>query len=321
MTSDSHELPLVSVVTPCRNARQWLTNCRESVRLQSYPHVEHVVIDGGSQDGTRELLESWTDVSWVSESDNGQSEAINKGIRLSRGHIVTWLNADDELMPGAVERVVEVMTRETRPEWVVGAAEMREGGAVRIARPGRLTKRTLDISNPIVQPAAFFTRQLWDRVGGIDERLHLAMDLDLWLRFLRAGTRPMVVRDVLAVVNIHADAKTRAVDLSRWYFEMGMARARNMRMRAAAVEFGRSAVERRTDGELEVPLRDLRREFLALGLSVPRVPFRAGALVRLAVRSPSAARRLRYLARPEPWMVRQTRTELWSGLRTRLRRT
>ncbi len=318
-------LPLVTIVTPTYSAAHWLPQCRASVEAQTYPNIEHVVIDGGSTDGTVELLRSWADVTWRSEPDDGQSDAIVKGFALGTGEILTWLNADDELAPDAVQTVVDTM-RARAASWVVGAAEIREGGSSRVVRPRRVSLRQLDLSNPIVQPSSFYTREALERAGGIDTNLHLTMDLDLWLRLLNVRIRPALVQDVLSIAHLHEDAKTRAVPAQRWYWELGVARAKNGRAAAAAVELGRSFVEglpaapapAAEDVAREVDL--FRQALKEQGLVVPRRPLAAGVRTRLAVRfgGGDARRRLRYLLAPEPWTTRQTLAELGGAARTRL---
>lgn len=319
--------PLVTIVTPAYNAAHWLPQCRASVVAQTYPHIEHVVMDAGSRDGTVELLQSWPDVTWVSEADDGQSDAINKGIARSSGEVVTWLNADDELTPHAVENVVRAMQR-TSAEWVVGSAEVREGGRSRVVRPGRLSAWRLDLSNPVVQPSSFYTRRLFERAGRLDPALHLAMDLDLWLRFLAAGARPAVVGQVLSIAHLHEDAKTRAVPAARWYREMGLARAKNGRTWAAGVELGRSLGEELVGARPAAPSRTeltehvqrLRNSLVAEGVSVPAWSVMAGASTRLAARATPPRQALGLLLRPEPWTTVQTLQELCGAVGTRWRR-
>src|SRR6185312_9310851 len=128
--------PLVTVVTPCLNPGPDLARCLASVRAQSHPAVEHLVVDGASTDGTVERLQGAEGVTWVSEPDGGQAEAINKGFRRARGSIVTWLCADDELRPDAVARAVTALTA-AAAGWVYGDCEIRDdlhGGEIRRPR-------------------------------------------------------------------------------------------------------------------------------------------------------------------------------------------
>lgn len=307
-------MPLVSVVTPVRNARKWLPRCLDSVAAQSYPRVEHVVVDGASEDGSQDYLRTRAELRWVSERDSGQSSAINKGMRLARGSVLTWLNADDELPPDAIARAVDLLQRH-RAQWVVGTGELREAGRVwRQAPPRRLRPRHFDLRNPVCQPAAFFTRQLWEAVGGVDEDLHLTMDLDLWLRFLARGALPATTQDVLAVVTVHDEAKTRAVSAEAWSREFGETRVRNGRIRAGAVDLGRAAAERANRGGHT----GARGTPTTPPPGVPRVPFRAGWHLRSAQLATGWPQRAAHLARLEPWLCPQTLDELRMALSSRL---
>jgi glycosyltransferase involved in cell wall biosynthesis len=314
-------LPLVTIVTPAYSAISWLPQCRASVAGQDYPKIEHIIVDGGSRDGTVELLQSWSGITWLSEPDHGQADAILKGFALGSGEILTWLNADDELTPGAVSRVVDTMTSRAA-SWVVGAAEIREGGKTRTVRPSRISTRRLDLSNPIVQPSSFYTAAAFQRAGGIDPHLHLAMDLDLWLRLLAVGVQPAVIRDVLSIAHLHDGAKTRAVPAERWFWEMGLARAKNGRGVAAGVELGRSYVEGLPDHPPPSPrdvtrhVRTLHAQLTRQGIRVSGRALEAGVRTRLAVRFRGRGR-LRYLLAPAVMATQQTRSELWSAIRRR----
>ena len=114
------ELPSISVITPSMNAAATLQETLDSVRDQGYPDVEHIVVDGGSTDGTLELLESASGVRWVSEPDDGRVDAANKGLAMASGDVVAWLNADDRYEPGALTAVGEALARNPAAVWVTG---------------------------------------------------------------------------------------------------------------------------------------------------------------------------------------------------------
>jgi len=134
MVGVNDSVPLVSLVTPTFNMASSLPICLESVRDQSYPALEHIVVDGGSTDGTVELLRETTDVRWISESDGGQSNALNKGFRMATGSIMGWINADDSLLPGAVAAVAKVL-RTTPPSASSMATSSRSKADVPISWP------------------------------------------------------------------------------------------------------------------------------------------------------------------------------------------
>ena len=167
----------VSIVTPALNAAEHLPGAIESVLAQDHPDIDYLVVDGGSTDGTVELLRGYGDrVRWVSAPDGGQAQAINAGLRESRGSICAFLNADDRYLPGAVSAAVEAFAREPDAGIVFGRADLVDGDGRRIAPyPVEPTDHArLARGCTICQPAAFFSRTAFEAVGGLDERLHSA---------------------------------------------------------------------------------------------------------------------------------------------------
>lgn len=204
-------MPLVSIVTPSFNQARFLRRTVDSVLGQDYPHVEYIVIDGGSTDGSVEVLRSYGDrLRWLSERDRGQSDAINKGFARSSGTIRAYLNSDDVLWPGAIRTVVEHFER--HPDW-----DLVYGNAYHIDADDRILDRyptaRYDLGRLlqncfICQPAAFWRSRIARRVGPFSANLHYAMDLDYWLRIDRAGGRLMHVPEVLACSRVHPATKT-----------------------------------------------------------------------------------------------------------------
>ncbi|NJC88104.1 MAG: glycosyltransferase [Desulfuromonas sp.] len=188
--SAGDNLPLVTLVTPSYNARPYLGAAIRSVLDQDYPKIEYLVMDGGSTDGTVELLREFGDrVSWVSERDDGQADAIARGFARTSGAILGWLNADDVLKPGAVRTAVAALQAHPGAALVYGQADFidAEGstiGPCTVVEPYS-RQRLLHYGDYIVQPAAFFTRAAYAAVGGLDASLHWAMDWDLWIRLAR----------------------------------------------------------------------------------------------------------------------------------------
>ncbi|MGH2972493.1 MAG: glycosyltransferase family 2 protein [Gaiellaceae bacterium] len=202
--------PLVSIVTPSFNQARYLREAIESVRTQTYAHVEHVVVDGSSTDGTLDILREYDELQWISEPDRGQSHALNKGFAMSTGEIFGWLNADDAYEPEAVAEAVAAL-QESGAGLVY--ADVTRVNDDRVD-PRRIRSRAtwdlwteLNDGNGVFSPAVFFTRSALDTVGGVDESLHLAMDYDLWLRIGRQFGARHVDR-VWAVQRIHGEAKT-----------------------------------------------------------------------------------------------------------------
>lgn len=307
--------PLVTVVTPCLNPGERLQRCLESVAAQTYPHVEHIVMDGGSTDATVDLLRE-SDVRWESRPDSGQSEAINRGFAQATGSILTWLNADDALRPSAVETVVAYLTGHPDVDLLVGAAEVVAGDRRTIMpSSGRLGIEQFDLHTPIAQPACFFRSETWRRCGPLDEQLHLAMDLDFWYRCLRAGQTFVAVPDVLAEIEFHEDAKTFSVPRFDWEVEYARVRIRHRRPKAAAVNIGR-AIAQMSSPSVADRSRRLAGELERVAAEQPLEVVAGMKLEKFAMGDDIA--RLRHLAHPAVWRVSPTRRALLASLRRRL---
>ncbi len=206
------DAPLVSIVTPSFNQGRFIRQAIDSVLAQTYPHIEHRVIDGGSTDDTVEILRSYGDrVTWCSEPDDGQSDAINKGFAAAGGDILAWLNTDDVYRPDAVERAVDELLR--RPE-----AGLVYGRGVILNESGEETGPFIGLESfnlwrllygldYVLQPATFFRRSAVEAVGDLDRDLHYAMDWDLWLR-LAAHSEVCFLDHVLAGSREYGDTKT-----------------------------------------------------------------------------------------------------------------
>ena len=206
--------PLVSVVTPSFNQARFIAETIDSVLNQDYPHIDYQVIDGRSTDGTLDILRRYDGrLSWVSEADGGQSDAINKGWRRSQGEIVAWLNADDLYRPGAIRRVVEFFRAHPHVDLVYGNCEyIDERGDVVRRYPLRQVDWAELIVSPytmIAQPATFFRRRVLEIVGYLNETLHYAMDLEYWMR-VAARHHIACLPEYLAAFRFHADQKSRS---------------------------------------------------------------------------------------------------------------
>ncbi len=204
----------VSIITPCLNQGEFLEETIRSVLAQDYPQIEYLILDGGSTDQSVEIIRKYADrlAYWHSAPDSGQAAAINLGFRRATGEIVTWLNSDDLLLPGAVSQVVKTFTETPALEFVYGRGVLLDkgGGFLRYFTeiepycPTRL--RTY--SDFILQPAAMYKRNLLERAGYLDESLHYTMDWDLWCKFARLGARTACLDQYLAAARIYSEAKT-----------------------------------------------------------------------------------------------------------------
>jgi len=178
-------LPLVSIVTPSYNKGPFIEETILSIKNQTYPHIEHIVIDGGSTDGTLDILRKYEDsLTWISEPDKGQSDAINKGWRIAKGEILAYLNADDTYMPSAVETAVKFLGEHPDVAMVYGQCNLIDERGVVIGRCGADSDLRKLLRGPcmIPQQTVFFRRRVIDDVGNLDANLHMAMDYDLWIR-------------------------------------------------------------------------------------------------------------------------------------------
>jgi len=202
--------PLVSVLTPSLNQAAWLPDNLRSVARQTYPRIEHIVIDGGSTDGSVEVLEGAVDtVRWRSEADRGQSDAVNKAFRESKGEIIGWINSDDAYFDcRVVEDVVACFADHPGVDIVYGhAAQIAEDGTIiwMVWVPWFM-RRVLRIVNFVGQPVAFIRRSaLSDPM--LDETYDFAMDYELWLRLDREGHRFHRIPRITAVDRHHAARK------------------------------------------------------------------------------------------------------------------
>jgi glycosyltransferase involved in cell wall biosynthesis len=196
-----------SVVTPCLDAEATIAEALASVREQGYAPLEHVVVDGGSTDGTMEIVRAAGDhVRWISEPDRGLSDAMNKGIAMAQGDVIGWLNADDVYLPGALRRVADAFARRPDAEWVTGRCLIvdADGGEIRRGitryKDALLRRYSFPLfltQNFVSSPATFVRRDALQAVGGFDERFRYSMDYDAWLKLARRSA-PVVVDAPLA---------------------------------------------------------------------------------------------------------------------------
>jgi glycosyltransferase involved in cell wall biosynthesis len=193
-----------AIVTPSYNTGPYIGATVRSVVEQDYSPLDYLVMDGGSTDGTVEVLKSFGPrVRWVSERDKGQSDAINRGFAQTRGDVLGWLNSDDTYAPGALRAAAKFLAEHPDVAMVYGDADFIDAGGRRIGRcqhvePVFNPRRLLHYSDFIVQPAAFFRRSAFEAVGGLDPSLNWAMDYDLWLKFATAGLKVAYLPRVLA---------------------------------------------------------------------------------------------------------------------------
>ncbi len=231
--------PRISIITPSFNQAKFLEITIRSVLLQNYPNLEYIIIDGGSTDGSVEIIkkyEAWLSY-WVSEPDQGQANAINKGLAHANGEWVAWLNSDDYYLPATLFKVSHTALTE-KCDWIVGTtvivdSEQHEishftpelytgnGRDPKYQNAGWLdyvcTKRA-GIALP--QPSSFWRRETVKLVGGVNESLRYVMDHELYGRLAQQGIRPFLLLEPLACFRIHATQKTADFPLVFWREEL-----------------------------------------------------------------------------------------------------
>jgi glycosyltransferase involved in cell wall biosynthesis len=219
----------ISIVTPSLNQCRFIGEMLDSIVDQKYPNVEHIVFDAGSKDGSVEVWREWERsenleieksrnlesgskgrrVRFFVEPDRGQSEAINKGMRVATGNIVGWLNVDDVLMPGALAKVAESFVRNPYSVVIygIGAKADLEGQIIKKVPFREFCPKRLSLAYGAVQPAMFILRDAFSKVGGLDESLHSAMDWDLLLKLSKGG-KVVAIPDHLANIRYYPETKT-----------------------------------------------------------------------------------------------------------------
>ena len=187
--------PLVSIVTPSYNSNLYIDQNIASVAEQSYGDIEHIIVDGGSTDGTIQTIQQYEkkyNLTWISEPDDGMYDALEKGFNLASGEIFAWLNSDDMYLPWAVEIAVENLKQEGT-EWIIGhPANWDEAGLLNYVNPMRPYYRRGWIRKGwyhgealgwMQQESMFWTAELWDKKGGFPPDVKLAGDYYLWQQF------------------------------------------------------------------------------------------------------------------------------------------
>lgn len=206
--------PKVSVVTPSFNQAEYLAETLASIVNQRYPNLELIVMDGGSTDGSREVIKSFEPhiAFWVSERDRGQSNAINMGLARATGDVLCWLNSDDVFLPGALNTVAYTFNSHPDWDWISGPS-LKFGE--RFHELVGYFQQPTDAAEwlvhcPISQPSTFWRRRLYDQHGDLDESFNFALDYEYWVRFVTAGERLHFIDRPLSAYRLHDVSKTVA---------------------------------------------------------------------------------------------------------------
>lgn len=206
------ECPKISIVTPSYNQAPFIEDTIRSVLDQNYPNLEYIIMDGGSTDGSVDIIRKYEDrlAYWVSEEDGGAADALARGFRKSSGDILAYLNSDDVYTPSALETVSRVFSD--------GSTDVAYGSLFWIDTEGRVTGERRQTrfnaagylfgASDLMQPATFWTRDIYDRSGGVDPDFRFAFDTDLFFRFVRSGARFEHIPKPLASFRIHPGSKS-----------------------------------------------------------------------------------------------------------------
>ncbi len=204
----------ISIVTPSYNQGQFLEETIRSVINQNYPNLEYIIIDGGSTDSSVDIIKKYQQhlTYWVSEKDNGQANAINKGLQLCTGEIFNWLNSDDYLEPGSLNKIAEVFADE-HVQMVAGKVRNFSSTEEEIIPNQKLSAKGLMCWEPgvkFVQPGVWMRRSLIEQCGGIDENFHYSFDWDLYIRYLYYFPRVKEINQLLVHFRLHDESKTQS---------------------------------------------------------------------------------------------------------------
>ena len=206
-------MTLISIITPSYNQASYLEQTILSVLDQDYPRIEYLVIDGASTDDSVEIIKKYADqlTYWVSEKDNGQADAINKGFARATGELIAWLNSDDYYLAGAVSSAVKIF--EENPDAVLVYGDMlavdEHGKTFNTLKYKQLTLKDLLCFQIIGQPAVFMRRSALEKTFGLDPALHFLLDHFLWIQIAQHG-KILHVDQTWAAARYHAEAKNRA---------------------------------------------------------------------------------------------------------------
>jgi glycosyltransferase involved in cell wall biosynthesis len=214
LTSDGFPWPRISIVTPSFNQARYIEETIRSVLLQGYPNLEYIIVDGGSTDGSVEIIkkyEPWL-AYWISEKDRGQSHAINKGWHRATGELVAWLNSDDYYEAGVLKRIAIIYHQHQKEKigFITGRSRVIDEAGNTLSYDGK----TFDVEyclihneNSASQPPTFIPKELLNKVGMLDENLHYAMDADLFLR-IALEYPPLFIDEVWANFRYTPETKT-----------------------------------------------------------------------------------------------------------------
>jgi glycosyltransferase involved in cell wall biosynthesis len=229
-------LPRISIVTPSYMQGQYLEETIRSILLQGYPDLEYIIMDGGSRDGSRAIIEKYSSwlAHWRSEKDDGQSHAINKGLERVTGKIVAYINSDDWYQPGAFAAVAERAASHPDEDWWVGGVDVC-AGEKRDAKTSTFTSlpRFLGRAETLYQPGVFWSARILRDLPAFQPGLSFAFDHEYWVRALNLGYRPVALEAPIANFRIHRETKTATMQRRAMLELWAIARENRSRLSAA----------------------------------------------------------------------------------------
>jgi glycosyltransferase involved in cell wall biosynthesis len=204
-----NQYPIISIVTPSYNQGKFIEDTIQSVLIQNYPNVEHIIVDNCSTDGTVEILKKYPFLKWISEPDKGQADALNKGFHKATGDIIAYLNSDDQYCPGVFLTVADYFLEHPECKWLCGNVIFTDSkGMVYVKKKPLYSLFILRFAtSSIYQPNVFFRRQILEEIGYLREDFHTIMDQE-WFCRIAEYYAPEIIDKDFAIFRLHSQSKS-----------------------------------------------------------------------------------------------------------------